>query len=151
MPPQARADDGKVERLAALQAANAAAMATNKAALRLCRERKRRAEQRADAENPHLSPGLWAVLMLLFYFSGYDTAAPVEYWQLHRRAQRQPPLPAEALKEKMHSLFMEVPPADLIELADPDGVPAYFLGRPMNDSEAFGSSIKFSDPEALKP
>ena len=79
---------------------------------------------------------------------------------MHRHAHRQPPLPAEALKEKMHSLFMDVPPADLIELADPDGVPAYFLGRPMNNSEAFArrpkalalnpSSLRAYRPEALR-
>ena len=141
MAPKARGEAAKLDRLEALQANNAAAMASNRAALHLQRMRKHRAAQRADAEDPHLSPGLWAGLMLLFYFSGYDTAAPVEYWQLHRRTHRQPPLPAEALKEKMHSLFMDVPPADLIELADPEGEPAYFLGRPLKNSDAFARRL----------
>ena len=91
-PPRSSGGAAAVQRLQGLQEQNAAARATNSKALRADRQRRRRAEKKADAEDPHLSPGLWAVLMLLFYFSGYDTAAPVEYWQLHRRALRQPPL-----------------------------------------------------------
>ena len=46
MQPQARGDAAAVERLQAVQAQNAAAMATNKAALRAACQRKGRAEQR---------------------------------------------------------------------------------------------------------
>ena len=141
MPPKARRVDAEVERLAAAHTANADAMAATRAALRAERQRLKRARKRDDVQDPHVSTGLWAVLMLLFYFSGYDTAAPAEYWQLHRRSQRLPPLPADALKEKVESFFLDVPPAELIELADPEGVPQYFRGRPVKDSEAFARRL----------
>ena len=141
MAPKAKSVAVEIERLAAERAANAEALKEARAALRYERQREQRQRKREDAQHPHITPGLWAVLMLLFYYSGYDSAAPAEYWELHRRKQRLPPLPAEALKEKVEAFFLDVPPADLIELADPEGTPQYFLGRPLQDSEAFARRL----------
>ena len=137
MPPAGGGVSAEVVHLAAAHAANADAMAANRAALRAERQRLKRARKRDEVQDPHVSPGLWAVLMLLFYFTGYDAAAPAEYWQLRRRSQLLSPLPADALNEKVEALFLDVPPAELIELADPEGEPQYFLGRPLKDSAAF--------------
>ena len=141
MAPKARSLAAEVDQLAAMRAANADAMRATRAALRAERQRLQRVVKRDDGQDPHVSPGLWAVLMLLFFFSGYDTAAPAEYWQLHRRQRRLPPLPAEAMQEKVEAFFLDVPPADLIELADPEGVPQYFLGRPLKESESFARRL----------
>ena len=131
----------EVENLAAAHAANTEAMRSTRGALRYERQRLSRAVKRDDAQDPHVTTGLWAVLMLLFFFTGYDSAAPAEYWQVHRRSRRLPPLPADVLKEKVDSFFLAVPPAELIELADPEGLPQYFLGRPLKDSETFARRL----------
>ena len=141
MPPKGHSLAADLERLAALRAANAAALQQARADLQRERQRLKRQRLAEDAANPHVSTGLWAVLMLLFYFTGYDTAAPAEYWQLHRQKHRLPPLPAEALKQKVEAFFLDIPPADLIELADPEGTPQYFLGRPLKESAAFARRL----------
>ena len=141
MPPKGNSPAAEIQRLAALRDSNADAMKKARTALRLQRQRLSRTRQREDAQEPHVATGLWAVLMLLFYFSGYDSAAAAEYWLLRRQKLRYPPLPAEVLKEKVEAFFLEVPPADLIELADPEGSPQHFLGRPLKDSEAFARRL----------
>ena len=127
--------------MTAAHAANAHALAATRAELRAERQRLTRARKRDDVVDPQVSPSLWAVLLLLFYFSGYDTAAPAEYWELQRRSLRLPPLPAETLKEKVESFFLHVPMAELLELADPAGVPQNILGRPLKDSEVFARRL----------
>ena len=141
MPPKARGLAAEIERLTAAHAATANALAATRAELRAERLRLTRARKRDDVVDPQVSASLWAVLMLLFFFSGYDTAAPAEYWELQRRSLRLPPLPAETLKEKVEAFFLHVPTAELVELADPAGVPQNILGRPLKDSEVFARRL----------
>ena len=137
MLPQASSVAAEVECLADARAAIDEARAASRAALRYERRRLKRTLLRGDVEDSHLSPALWSVLLLLFYFAGYDSAAAVEHWQLYRRTRQYPTLPADAVKAKVEALCLDGPPADLIELAEPEAMPAYFFCRPLRDSEAF--------------
>ena len=91
-------------------------------------EQRRRRDLKRDGEGvPQPSLALSAILLLLFFFTGYETHLPVEYWERQRQKQRLSKLPREVLKDKIDDLFMETDPFDLLELADPNGSPRHFL------------------------
>ena len=65
MAPKAKSVAVEIERLAAERAANAEALKEARAALRYERQREQRQRKREDAQHPHITTGLWAVLMLM--------------------------------------------------------------------------------------
>ena len=111
--------DDAAERLRATRAKEKAV----REELRALEQRRRRETVRQGQGPPLPSPALSAVLLLLFYFTSYETAVPVEYWE----RQRLPKLPREVLAEKLDDLFLHTDPFDVMELADPQGAPRHFL------------------------
>ena len=96
--------------------------------LRAEMQRRRRELQRDGEVAPQPSLALSAILLLLFFFTGYETHLPVEYWERQRHKQHLPKLPREVLKDKIDDLFLATDPFDVLELADPHGSPVHFLG-----------------------
>ena len=96
--------------------------------LRALQQRSRRHLKRNGDGAPQPSLALSAILLLLFFFSGYETHLPVEYWERQRKKQHLKNVSSDLLHNKVDDLFMETDPFDLMELADPNGSPVHFLG-----------------------
>ena len=90
--------------------------------------RERRASTRNGQGPLEPSPALRAILLLLFFFTGYESELPAEYWEQQRERERLPKLPRAALREKVDDIFMRTDPFDLLELADPQASLGGFLG-----------------------
>ena len=95
--------------------------------LRALQQRSRRHLKRNGDGAPQPSLALSAILLLLFFFSGYETHLPVEYWERQRKKQHLKNVSSDLLHNKVDDLFMETDPFDLMELADPNGSPLQFL------------------------
>ena len=99
--------------------ANVARQRALKGELHVLEQRKRRAAARHGPGVPEPSPSFRTILLLLFFFAGYESELPAQYWEQDRERKRLPKLPRAALREKVDDLFMRTDPFHLLELAEP--------------------------------